>query len=44
VGARGHGLALDNVRERLALMHDVQSQFKTVFKNGVFQVRLAIPV
>lgn len=43
VGARGHGLALANVRERLALMHDVQSQFKTVFKNGVFQVRLEIP-
>ena len=43
VGERGHGLALANVRERLALMHDVQSQFKTVFKDGVFQVRLEIP-
>ena len=42
-GARGHGLALDNVRERLALLHDVQSQFRTVFKDGVFQVRLEIP-
>ncbi len=43
VGERGNGLALANVRERLALMHDVQSQFKTVFKDGVFQVRLEIP-
>ena len=44
VGTRGHGLALANVRERLVLMHDVQSQFKTVFKDGVFQVRLEVPV
>lgn len=44
VGTRGHGLALANVRERLVLMHDVQSQFKTVFKNGVFQVRLEVPL
>jgi two-component system, LytTR family, sensor histidine kinase AlgZ len=43
VGARGHGLALANVRERLALLHDVQSHFRTVFKDGVFQVRLEIP-
>ena len=42
-GARGHGLALANVRERLALLHDVQSQFRTVFKDGVFQVRLEVP-
>ena len=34
-GERGHGLALANVRERLALLHDVQAQFKTVFKDGV---------
>lgn len=44
VGERGHGLALANVRERLALLHDVQAQFKTVFKDGVFQVRLEIPL
>ncbi|OGA99574.1 MAG: histidine kinase [Burkholderiales bacterium RIFCSPHIGHO2_12_FULL_61_11] len=43
-GERGHGLALANVRERLALLHDVQSQFKTAFKDGVFQVRLEIPI
>lgn len=43
-GERGHGLALANVRERLALLHDVQAQFKTVFRDGVFQVRLEIPL
>ncbi len=42
-GERGHGLALANVRERLLLLHDVQAQFKTAFKDGVFQVRLEIP-
>ncbi len=42
-GERGHGLALANARERLALLHDVQAHFKTAFKDGVFQVRLEIP-
>lgn len=43
VGERGHGLALANVRERLALLHDVEAKFRTVFKDGVFQVRMEIP-
>ena len=43
VGARGNGLALANVRERLLLLHDVQARFQTVFEGGVFQVRLEIP-
>ena len=43
-GQPGHGLALTNVRERLFLLHDVQAQFKTAFKDGVFQVRLEIPL
>lgn len=43
VGERGHGLALANVRERLVLLHDVEAKFKTVFKDGVFQVRLEVP-
>ena len=42
-GERGNGLALANVRERLLLLHDVQARFQTVFKDGVFQVRLEIP-
>jgi len=43
-GPPGHGLALANVRERLFLLHDVQAQFKTAFKDGLFQVRLEIPL
>ena len=43
-GPPGNGLALINVRERLALLHDVQSRFKTASKNGMFQVRLEIPL
>ena len=42
-GVPGHGLALDNVRERLFLLHDVQAKFRTVFKAPMFQVRLEIP-
>lgn len=43
VGERGHGLALANVRDRLFLLHDMQAQFTTKFKNGMFQVRMEIP-
>ena len=43
VGERGHGLALANVRERLLLLHDVQARFQTVYKDGIFQVRLELP-
>ena len=43
VGAGGNGLALANVRERLMLLHDMQARFQTVFKDGIFQVRLEIP-
>ena len=42
-GARGNGLALANVRDRLLLLHDVQARFQSVFEDGVFQVRLEIP-
>ena len=40
---RGHGIALDNVRARLALLLDVQAQFSTKVKNGLYQVRISIP-
>jgi len=43
-GIKGHGLALDNVRQRLNLLHDVQGRFQSALVNGVFQVRLEIPV
>ena len=41
--ARGNGLALANVRERLSLLHDVQAQFQSGLKAGVFQVRIEVP-
>lgn len=43
-GAPGHGLALDNVRQRLALQHDVQGRFQSALVDGVFQARLEIPI
>ncbi|HWP11957.1 MAG TPA: histidine kinase [Ramlibacter sp.] len=43
-GRRGHGVAQDNVRDRLRLLHDVQGQFQTVLKNGIYQVRIEVPL
>lgn len=43
-GERGSGLALDNVRDRLALLHDVQGRFQTGFMDGVFQARVEVPL
>src|SRR3569623_18164 len=39
-GSPGHGVAQANVRERLVLLHDVQSQFQAVLKDGIYQVRM----
>ena len=43
-GQQGQGLALRNVRERLALLHDVQGQFRSALKDGVYQVRIEVPL
>ncbi len=43
-GSPGHGVALRNVRERLALLHDVQGQFRSGLKDGVYQVRMEVPL
>lgn len=43
-GAAGHGVALRNVRDRLALLHDVQGQFRSGLKDGIYQVRMEIPL
>ncbi len=43
-GVEGHGVALRNVRERLSLLHDVQGQFRSGLKNGVYQVRMEVPL
>jgi two-component system sensor histidine kinase AlgZ len=43
-GTKGHGLALRNVRDRLGLLHDVESQFRAGLKDGVYQVRMEVPL
>ena len=43
-GPGGMGLALANVRERLALMHDLRSSFKSGKVNGWYVVRLQVPL
>jgi two-component system sensor histidine kinase AlgZ len=43
-GRPGHGVAQGNVRDRLRLLHDVQAQFQTVLKNGIYQVRMEVPL
>ncbi|MGE4242005.1 sensor histidine kinase [Ramlibacter sp.] len=42
-GRAGHGVAQDNVRDRLRLLHDVQAQFQAVLKDGLYQVRMEVP-
>ena len=42
-GTIGAVSALANVRERLALLHDVEGQFRHTLRDGVFQVRLELP-
>jgi two-component system sensor histidine kinase AlgZ len=36
-------MALDNIRERLALLHDVEAQLTTTEARGLFEVRLRFP-
>jgi two-component system sensor histidine kinase AlgZ len=43
-GPRGHGLALDNVRDRLDLLHDLHGSFRTALVDGVYQVRIEVPL
>lgn len=43
-GARGLGLAQRNVRERLTLLHDLQGQFRSGMKDGLYQVRIEVPL
>ncbi len=43
-GAPGHGVALDNVRDRLHLLHDVEARFRSGLVDGVYQVRMEVPV
>ena len=43
VGESGLGLALDNVRERLALLHDLHASFRAALMDGRYVVRLELP-
>lgn len=40
----GHGIALRNVQERLALMHDVAARFETSRRDGEYRVRIVVPL
>ncbi|MBC7394919.1 MAG: sensor histidine kinase, partial [Variovorax sp.] len=37
------GIALDNVRDRLRLLHDMQAQFSAGLDQQNYRVRIAIP-
>lgn len=39
----GNQLALANIRERLALLYDVEAQFSVTSANGSFEVKMRIP-
>lgn len=40
----GHGIALQNVRERLHLMHDVAARFDVRHGDGQYRVQMALPL
>jgi two-component system sensor histidine kinase AlgZ len=42
--ARGHGIAQANVRDRLRLLHDVDCDFHAGVRDGLYLVRIALPV
>jgi two-component system sensor histidine kinase AlgZ len=41
--SNGNHMALDNIRERLALLYDVEAQLTTTVARGFFEVRLRFP-
>ena len=43
-GLHGMGLALSNVRERLALLHDLKASFRSGEVDGMYVVRLEVPL
>jgi two-component system sensor histidine kinase AlgZ len=40
----GNGIALENVRDRLQLLHDVQAQFAAGVEKNNYRVRIAVPI
>ena len=43
-GRGGLGMALNNVRDRLRLLHDLEGGFRTALREGVYQVRIEVPM
>ncbi len=43
-GSAGHGVALCNVQDRLKLLHDVQTAFRATMVDGIYQVRIEVPL
>lgn len=43
-GEHGHGVALRNVEDRLKLLHDLQTAFRATMVDGIYQVRIEVPV
>jgi len=41
--AAGNNMALENIRQRLILLHDVEAELTTVVAQGLFKVRLRFP-
>jgi two-component system sensor histidine kinase AlgZ len=41
--SEGNHMALNNIRERLALLYDVEAQMTTTAENGMFEVKLRFP-
>jgi len=40
----GNQIGLDNVRQRLALTHDLEARLETSIRSGRFEVRIQLPV
>ncbi len=43
-GRSGFGIALDNVRDRLRLLHDLHGNFRTALVGDVYQARIEVPM
>ncbi|MCL1962097.1 MAG: histidine kinase [Desulfovibrionaceae bacterium] len=43
-GQAGLGLALQNVRDRLRLLHDLEGGFRTALREGIYQARIEVPM
>lgn len=42
--SKGHGIALENVKNRLSLLHDLQGSFNARERDGLYVVRISVPL